>query len=118
MIDAEEVDIGVGFGRGVGGVSDQEADRDDDLEAFVDAGLDIGFVVGLGLGLDELVFQVVFISGGDRAFMRRLVEGAVIDAPEVGDQADGFDAHHHVGGLVFHHVHVHPDRPKPDRRRC
>ena len=92
LIDTQEIDIGIGFRRAVGGIGDQETNRHNDFKTFVDAGLDIGSVVSLRLRFDPLVFKVVFISRFQRAFVGELIEGAIVDPTEVGHQAQGFHA--------------------------
>ena len=49
LIDADEVDVGVGGGGGSRRVGDQEADGHNRVVAFANAGVDIGGVIGLRL---------------------------------------------------------------------
>jgi hypothetical protein len=87
VVDDGEVLVGVGLRRGLGGLAEQEADRDDQVAVLVDELLDVGLEVGLRGGLEHRDLDAELLLGALHAGPGGLVEGAVVDATLVGDQA-------------------------------
>ncbi len=90
LVDPDEVDIGIisSRRRRVGG--DEESDRDDHIRITRQRSGDVGFVVGFGYGLDEArVVDAEAFHRTHQALKRELVERAVIDLADVGDQVRG-----------------------------
>ncbi len=89
LVDADEVGLGVRLGGCQRRVSEEEADGDDDVGLALQGGADVLLVVGLRDRLDEAGLEVEALLGGDHAVVGVLVEGAIVDLADVGDEADG-----------------------------
>ena len=89
LVDADELDVGVGLCRVRGVLTSGEADRHDDVVLLVDEGLDVGGDVRGRLADGELrLGGADGLSPGLRAFPGVLVEVAVVDRADVRDEAD------------------------------
>ena len=68
---------------------EQEADGDDDVGVALEGGGDVLGVVGLGHRLDVVGLEAEALLGRRHALVGVLVERAVVDLADVGDEADG-----------------------------
>src|SRR5690606_14918347 len=59
LVNADEVNVGIRFGGGIGRITDQEANGDNRIETFVKAGLNIACVISLILRFDEVIIQII-----------------------------------------------------------
>ena len=89
LVDADEVRLGVRLGgrQRVGG--EQEARGDHHVGVVLEGRVDVLGVVGLGRGLDVVGLEAEAVGRGLHALVGVLVERAVVDLADVGDQADG-----------------------------
>ena len=88
-VDDRELGIRVGFGRGLGGVGQQEADGDDQVLVLREELVDVLLVVGLLLALQVDAVDAQFLDGVLDTVPGGLVEGLVVDAAHVGHLANG-----------------------------
>ncbi len=79
--------VGIGLGRGLDRVLQEESDADDDVAVLLDEPVDVGPVVGVGAGLDRGHLDAEFVLGLHESFVTGLVEGFVVEAALVGDHA-------------------------------
>src|SRR5690606_37023389 len=88
LIDTDKVYIRVQRRRRRGNLGNEEADGYNRIVSFVDAAADVGFVVGLRGRLDNQIVEIVLLRSGQHAFIGGLVERAVIDTTDIGDEAN------------------------------
>src|SRR5690606_11227581 len=86
-VDEREVPVRVLLGRRLDRVLEQVADTEGEVAALLDHGVDVRPELGLRLRLSGLLVDPELVDGGSQALVRGLVEGAVVPAARVGDQA-------------------------------
>jgi len=87
-VDGDEADLRVRRRRVAEGVGHEEADPDDDGGAGLDGGLDVLRVVGRRARFDDRRLDAARGGGSEEPLVGGAVEGAVVDAAEVGDEGD------------------------------
>ena len=75
-------------------VGEQEASGDHHVGVVLEGRVDVLGVVGLGRGLDVVGLEAEAVGRGLHALVGVLVERAVVDLADVGDQADGEAVRH------------------------
>jgi hypothetical protein len=88
-VDDRELAVGIGLGRSLGGVRQQETHGDDQVLALRDELVQVLLVVGLLLALQEHTLDAQFLHRALDAGPGGLVEGFVVDAAHVGDLTNG-----------------------------
>jgi len=88
-VDDGEVGVRIGLCDLLDGALHQEADRDHELVAVQSRVLQVGDVVRAVGGLKHVALDAELRLGLQQALVRQVVEAAVVEAADVGDQADG-----------------------------